>query len=299
MSLSATSVAFILTIASSAHGSPVVIGEVREDVPAAQTPASTEAQPAVAPATTPDVTAPEVTAPEVTAPEVTAPEVEAATPLSPEDEELYSRFFGGEAEEAEAEPEAPVVEAARDSAWPWWVWPVGIMSVGVLFFMRGKAREKLLPTHGIRIVSRSALGKEGTLAMIEVADGDHRTRRLLVGFGGGAPRLVADVSAWDVAVAAPAPESAAAPHHTGPDPLQAVPVQVEQAAVPASFGGTLKTAAARYEASTAPVLNTDTQEAATHDELVADVLAMRDTKELTKSVSTQRHPAYSRRQVVA
>jgi hypothetical protein len=74
---------------------------------------------------------------------------------------------------------------------------------------------------------------------------------------------------------------------------------VEQAAVLASFGGTLKTAAARYEASTAPVLSTDTQEVATHDELVADVLAMRDTKELTKSVSTQGHPAYSRRQVVA
>jgi hypothetical protein len=291
MSLSATSVAFILSIASNAYGSPVVIGEVREDVPAAQSlaPASTEAQPVVAAAT----------APAVTDPEVTAPEAEAATVATPEDEALYSRFFGGAAEEAEAVPEAAVVQETRESVWPWWVWPVGLLTVGVLFFMRGKAREKLLPSHAIRIVSRSALGKEGTLAMIEVADGDHRTRRLLVGFGGGAPRLVADVSAWDVAVAAPAPESAAAPHHTGPDPIQLAPVQVEQAAAPSSFGGTLKTAAARYESAPAPVLGRVTQDPATHDDLVADVLAMRDTKELTKSVSTPRRPAYSRRQVVA
>ena len=36
MSLSATTVALILTISSSAYGNPVVIGEVREDAPAAK-----------------------------------------------------------------------------------------------------------------------------------------------------------------------------------------------------------------------------------------------------------------------
>ena len=217
---------------------------------------------------------------------------EAASVSAPVDNQMYDRLLGG-SETVDAEPEAPVVTETKANVWPWWVWPVGMLTVGVLFLMRGKAREKFLPTQAIRIVSRSTLGKDGTLAMIEVADGDHRTRRLLVGFGGGAPRLVADVSAWDVAVAAPAPESIAAPHHTGPDPLEAVPA-IAAAEAPVSFGGTLKMAAARYEDAPAPV-----QEAGTHDDLVAEVLAMRDTKEIAPTSSRKRKPSYSRRQVLA
>ena len=104
---------------------------------------------------------------------------------------------------------------------------------------------------------------------------------------------MADVSAWDVAVAAPAPESIAAPHHTGPDPLEAVPMSAP-AEVPASFGGTLRMATARYEDAPAPA-----QESGSHDDLVAEVLAMRDTKEIAPTSTRKRKPAYSRRQVLA
>jgi hypothetical protein len=292
MSLSATTVALILTISSSAHGSPVVIGEVRVDGPAeTQIPQSTEVQIGAAAVSKAPVGA------ESTASTSPAASAEPEAPTE-EDSALYGRFFGGE---AAPQAEAPVVEAARESAWPWWIWPVGMLSVGVLFLVRGKAREKFLPTQAIRIISRSAMGKEGTLAVIEVADGDHRTRRLLVGFGGGAPRLVADVSAWDVAVAAPAPEDIAAPHHTGEDPMRLVPSVVE----PVTFGGSLKAAAARYvpgplEAAPAPERTVPPQQIpVAHDDLVAEVLAMRDSKEIVSATPSKGRPAYSRRQVVA
>jgi len=288
MSLSATSVALILSIVSSAHGSNAVLGDVREGAPTTETKSVEEA----AIASVPDK-----------AGEGSA-DAEPAPPTA-EDEALYSRLFQDEATKA---PEASeVVDEAKASVWPWWVWPVGMMTIGVLFLMRGKARETLLPAQAIRVVSRSALGKDGTLAVVEVADGDHRTRRLLVGFGSGAPRLVADVSAWDVAVAAPAPESAAAPHHTGPDPLMAVPgpraVQ-EDVGAATTFGGTLQAARARYEeAAPAPQKPAvaPVQRAAAHEDLVAEVLKMRDAKELNPSggSASKRRPAYSRREVVA
>ena len=291
MSLSATTVALILTISSSAYGNPVVIGEVREDVPATEIPVALPKAAAPSPAA---VTPPakDVASANVKVEPAEATEAEPVQAESPADNQLYDRLLGGP-DSVESEPEAAVVTETKANVWPWWVWPVGMLTIGVLFLMRGKAREKFLPAQAIRIVSRSTLGKDGTLAVIEVADGDHRTRRLLVGFGGGAPRLVADVSAWDVAVAAPAPDSAAAPHHTGPDPLAAVPASVPQEA-PSSFGGTLKIAAARYEDAPAPV-----QERETHDDLVAEVLAMRDTKDIGAAPSRKRKPAYSRRQVLA
>ena len=279
MSLSATSVALILSIVSTAHGAPAVPGEVRKDAPATETTS----------ADTVDVATEEV---------VLEPR--------PEDEAMYGRLFG---EEPEIErPEAPMLKETRENVWPWWVWPIGLLTIGVLFLMRGKARERLLPNQAIRIVSRSVLGKEGTLAVIEIADGDHRTRRLPVGFGSGAPRLVADVSAWDVAVAAPAPQSAAAPHHTGPDPMLATatssqPESAEE--VCGTFEGTLRSAAGRYE-STAALKLAETpgpveQDLLVHDDLVAEVLAMRDTIDITTEgkAAGQRRPAYSRRQVVA
>ena len=56
----------------------------------------------------------------------------------------------------------------------------------------------------IHVLSRAGLSRTASLAMIEVTGADGQSRRMLIGVGGGAPRLVADLSA------APAPAPARA-----------------------------------------------------------------------------------------
>jgi hypothetical protein len=50
-----------------------------------------------------------------------------------------------------------------------------------------------IPGH-ITVLSRATLSRAASLAMIEVADSNGQTRRMLIGVGGGAPRLVSDLS---------------------------------------------------------------------------------------------------------
>jgi len=283
MSLSAATVALLLTIAPTALGAEAGPGEVREG----------------------DVT---------TTTEVVEANEEPVV-SHPEDEALYGHFFGEPDAVAPAEQDAPVVQETQDMAIPWWLLPFGMLGVGVLFLMRGRAVKSLLPQQDIRVLSRTQLGKEGSLAVIEVADGDHRKRRLVVGLGGGAPRLVADVSAWDVAVAAPSMVEAdeprmvvGAPSNVEFEPVEA-PVTLPAQSAEAPFGHALQGAAARYSAAMGetPQEETHPSPAVSHGDLVAEVLALRDAKPLNgdqtlktlKTLKTPKTPGYSRRTVVA
>jgi hypothetical protein len=275
MSLSATTVALLLTFATTAHGVEPVHGEVREDGAS------------------------------------TTVEVREAGEVAshPGDAALYERFFNvPDSTTMPAPSEEPVAKKMGEMSVPWWLIPIGMLAIGVLLLMRNKVTKVAVSRQAIRIISRTQMGKEGSLAMIEVADGDQRTRRLLVGFGGGAPRLVADVSAWDVAVAAPSPVLADEPRATVAMPIaiaEEMPIAIaeEISIVPAAVDGVGAFARALSAVSApedsrveeTPVIAMVPED---HDYLVADVLAMHDAKPLNgvpKPVSA----VYSRRTVVA
>ena len=76
---------------------------------------------------------------------------------------------------------------------PGWLWVVGILGGAALLLLRSRSLKALRGPAAIGVLSRSHLGKDGSLAIVEVAEADGEKRRLLVGFGGGAPRLVADL----------------------------------------------------------------------------------------------------------
>lgn len=119
----------------------------------------------------------------------------------------FERLFG-------AEPPAAPTPAADASPrelnlpeTPGWMWPVGLTMLALLLFLRWQLKRGTEAPSRIRVVQRVMLGREGNLAVVELGDGSDR-RRLLVGYGGGAPRLVAEL---DVTDPAPTP----APADTG------------------------------------------------------------------------------------
>ena len=122
------------------------------------------------------------------------------------------------------------------------------LAIGVLLIVRGRINGAKVPVEAIKVVSVSY--KEGTLALNEVHDGDSRKRRLLVGLGGGAPRLVADVSAWEVAVAAPSNIANDAVAIVGPDPEEQASVEEirpQLRVAPKAFETHLAQAADRFD----------------------------------------------------
>lgn len=230
-----------------------------------------------------------------------------------EDAAEFQRLFGGMSSgEGLSKADQKTIDAVATAALPWWSIPVGLLAIGVLLIVRGRALKTDLPMEAIHVVSRQHMGKDGTLALIEVNDGDQRKRRLLVGLGGGAPRLVADVSAWEVAVAAPSNIANDAVAVVGPDPVEAQPVSAgvdERRAslhvAPATFETQLSQAAARYGAADSD--NTSTgDEGRSKAELIEDVLAKRDLVRL-ETVGGEggerigrgaRKPSYSSREVL-
>lgn len=283
MSMSATIVVLLLTFATTAHGVEPVHGELRED----GAPTTVEVREAGEVASHPD------------------------------DAALYDRFFNvPDSTTIPAPSEEPVAKKMGEMSVPWWLIPICMLAIGLLLLMRNKVTKVAVSRQAIRIISRTQMGKEGSLAMIEVADGDQRTRRLLVGFGGGAPRLVADVSAWDVAVAAPSPVLADEPRATVAMPIaiaeemsiaiaEEMPIAIaeETSIVPAAVAG----AGAFARALSAVSVPEDSRGEETpviamvpedHDDLVADVLAMHDAKPLN-GVPKPLSVVYSRRTVVA
>jgi hypothetical protein len=108
-----------------------------------------------------------------------------------EEASVYARLFADSELIAPPKVVAPTPEVR---AVPLWAWPVGLVGLGMLVWSRKKAQGQIdahMPA--INVLGRSALSRDGQLAVVEVADGCGGTRRLLIGFGGGAPRLVADL----------------------------------------------------------------------------------------------------------
>ena len=243
---------------------------------------------------------------------VLGPEVETGTSapstVSPEEAAAYDRLFGnpkqspGELSKADQQ----TVDAVSEAAWPWWSLPLGLLAIGVLLIVRGRVMSQKIPVEAIHVISRQPMGKDGTLALVEIHDGDDRKRRLLVGLGSGAPRLVADVSAWEVAVAAPSNISNDAVALVGPDPDGGASVPpVERPphlhVAPRTFNGHLEQAAKRYglQDSTEEESGLDSSRA----DLIESVLAKRDHARLEtvgklKSAQGGR-PAYSSREILA
>ena len=220
-----------------------------------------------------------------------------------EDKAEFQRLFGSAKPQGANKADQKVAKQTAEMAWPWWVWPVGLLAIGVLLIVRGRINGAKVPVEAIKVVSRQAMGKEGTLALIEVHDGDSRKRRLLVGLGGGAPRLVADVSAWEVAVAAPSNIANDAVAIMGPDPEAQASVEdirPQLHVAPKAFETHLAQAADRFDDQEAPMNN--------KADLIEEVLAQReqvrresaDILSGTKGIrKARRKPTYSSREVVA
>ena len=226
---------------------------------------------------------------------------------TPEDKAEFQRLFGSVKPQGANKADRKVSKQTAEMAWPWWVWPVGLLAIGVLLIVRGRINKATIPVEAIKVVSRQAMGKEGTLALIEVHDGDSRKRRLLVGLGGGAPRLVADVSAWEVAVAAPSNIANDAVAIMGPDPEEQgviEDVRPQLRVAPKAFETHLAQAADRVDAQPEVQATAKDNKA----DLIEEVLAQReqvrresaDVLSGTKGIrKARRKPTYSSREVVA
>ena len=148
----------------------------------------------------------------------------ADAPAKADDSTQFDRLFGEE-DAAESAPSSP--PRLPTPQMPLWLWGL----LGLMFLALIVSRRALLPgkrgeaDEGIRVTSRTSLGREGNLAVVEVGDGTGGRRRLLVGFGSGAPRLVADLT--------PMPEVLTLAQETlGPRPVPTV-VEAEETPTPA------------------------------------------------------------------
>ena len=107
------------------------------------------------------------------------------------DAALQQRFI----DDAPMEMSASGLTTGASPATPWWMWPLGLLGVaGVAgLVMRQRQLGSGVPSD-ILVLSRTAVSRSASLAVIEVTAADNTIRRLLVGVGGGAPRIVADLS---------------------------------------------------------------------------------------------------------
>ncbi len=102
------------------------------------------------------------------------------------DEAQYARLFGADGT-VSAAPE-------RTPAFPLWVVPAAVGALGL--YAAGRLRapgETGRSAPGVKLVSRQAVGDKSHLVVVDVPSADGARRRLLVGTGGGAPSLVADL----------------------------------------------------------------------------------------------------------
>ncbi len=112
----------------------------------------------------------------------------AATPegVPTSSDPTYARLFGDESAAS-----APTQEPGP--AFPWWTLPAGIGALGLVAASRLRAPgESSSPPPTVRVISRQAVGDKSHLVVVDIPT-QAGTRRLLVGTGGGAPSLVADL----------------------------------------------------------------------------------------------------------
>lgn len=118
-----------------------------------------------------------------------------------DDTETYQRLFGSEPVAASA-PAAPV-----EAPSPWRLaGPAALGAVGLFLAWRMRAvKPGVGPGKPLEVICRQPLGDRNALVLLEVVDADGERRRLLVGTGGGAPSLVADLGQAPVGMELAAP----------------------------------------------------------------------------------------------
>lgn len=149
---------------------------------------------------------------------------------------------------------------------PGWIWPVGLTLLALLIGLRWQLNRGTEAPSRLRVVQRVMLGRDGNLAVVEVGDEGDR-RRLLVGYGGGAPRLVAELDVPDTMPTGPSVGDTSAAQGWQRALRRAMPGGV----VPPGSGPTAQTAGVTG-AEAEPRLRPRTS-------LIAEVLAERDTGE--------------------
>lgn len=128
--------------------------------------------------------------------------IQSAAAQDSSDDAVAERLLG--------QPAAAQQSAVGGSGSPWWIWPLGLLGVAGA---AGMAYQNRRSSDGISsdviVLSRTAVSRTSSLAVIEVSDASGQTRRMLVGIGGGAPSMVADLSpSGDTSASAAALEEA-------------------------------------------------------------------------------------------
>jgi len=88
---------------------------------------------------------------------------------------------------------AVVTEMPERPDLPWWPVPAMLLGLGLLWGVRRRLDQKAQEPGHVRVLGRAVVDRTNSLVLIEVQDAEGRTRRLMVGSGGGSPRLVADL----------------------------------------------------------------------------------------------------------
>ncbi|MEL6347008.1 MAG: hypothetical protein AAFV53_28095 [Myxococcota bacterium] len=181
-----------------------------------------------------------------------------------------------------------------------WMWPLALLGLAGLGGVAYRSRMTDGVDSGIKVLSRAALSAKNSLAVIEVLGADGQMRRMLVGIGGGAPRLVADLTApvavAPVVVATPgeAVEAsdvrasdvrASGVHEPGVAKTESVAVVEEEAAAQPKVRRR-KRGAAAYEQEQEDAMRQ--QRLVAREQLLAQVLAERERENEREDVSSRK-----------
>jgi len=110
----------------------------------------------------------------------------ALTAVPAGDEELdngtYDRLFSASNSPASSGGKSPL-----------WMWPLALFGMVGIAGVAYRSRGKESAGSDITVISRTMLAKGASVAVIEVGGAGGQSRRMLIGIGGGAPRLVAEL----------------------------------------------------------------------------------------------------------
>ena len=110
-----------------------------------------------------------------------------------------------------AEPEPAPKRAARtldlDEGIPWAFLGVGGLAVAAMGWMKFRKPSGVTPRSPLAVVERVSVGGKAELLLIDVVTADGERRRLLIGTGGAAPALVADLGGREPAMEEPIPDA--------------------------------------------------------------------------------------------
>ena len=110
-------------------------------------------------------------------------------------EALEARLLG---EIEEVPSDAIDFQSLPEDGFPLWVYPLGMLAIVVLLLSRWKRSAPVNPGE-IRIVSKTSLGREGSLVIVEVGSDDGVSKKLLLGLhGNSTPRLIDYLSSEEV-----------------------------------------------------------------------------------------------------